>query len=197
MADQLYDHLLHDFNPERRAAVRAFLEQTSRDQRLVAQLTPEGIDVFNAAATDRDGVRYYSVVTIAPRPGLRSAARIGLDPYGQATHALFAALHRLAGRSGDAVAAEASVPQRAELQRALGSLPGPRDNDGIVPTWSQPWGEVVSAARADHLDVIGHFDATDDSAPETHYDWFASGAGFDRDAFEALWDQIAARLLPA
>jgi hypothetical protein len=54
-------------------------------------------------------------------------------------------------------------------------------------------------ARADHLDVVGHFD---DDAPHTagagqlpHVDWLMSGARFTRSRFAALLDAVAAFML--
>ena len=63
-------------------------------------------------------------------------------------------------------------------------------SDGVVPTLSQIWGEFRGVVRADHLDVLGHylrgpFDVRDGA------DWFGSGAKFDREAFEWLWEDIA------
>jgi triacylglycerol lipase len=64
-----------------------------------------------------------------------------------------------------------------------------RVNDGIVPTLSQLWGEVIRAVWADHHDVIGHFHHPTHVPP--HFDWVASGTGFTREGFEALWDDVA------
>ena len=75
--------------------------------------------------------------------------------------------------------------------------PDLRTNDGIVPTLSQLWGEVICAVTADHHDVIGHFDDPEHDPP--HYDWISSGSGFSRNDFERLWvgvaDWIAAGVL--
>ena len=89
------------------------------------------------------------------------------------------------------------MPQLSEnQQRALDSAfdepPESSHNDGIVPTLSQVWGDLIHAVRADHLDVIGHFDAAEQSPP--HYDWFASGCDFNRQNFEALWTDVASHL---
>jgi len=189
VADQLFNELLGDFSPERRLEVQRFLEQASLDQALMAQVTPEGADVFNAGTVDREGVRYGSVVTMAPRPGLRSVWRQRLDPYAHLTHAIFFMLYRAsAGGSGHALPA-LTPAQRELLPRAFGRLPQSSDNDGVVPTGSQLWGEVIHAAVADHLDVIGHFGDARRVPP--HYDWLASGSGFRREHFERLWTDVA------
>lgn len=189
VADQLFNELLGDFSPPRRLEVQRFLEQASLDQALMAQVTPEGADVFNAGTVDREGVRYGSVVTMAPRPGVRSVWRQRLDPYAHLSHAIFFALYRAsAGGSGHARPV-LTVPQRELVSRALGRVPEISDNDGVVPTGSQLWGEIIHAAVADHLDVIGHFGDARRVPP--HYDWLASGSGFRREQFERLWTDVA------
>jgi len=55
------------------------------------------------------------------------------------------------------------------------------------------WGDVLWAGKADHLDVVGHF--RDDEKPETHVDWLASGAGFNRQRFRAMCDAIVRMML--
>jgi hypothetical protein len=65
-------------------------------------------------------------------------------------------------------------------------------NDGMVPTASQLWGEVIAGVWADHLDVIGHFDHPTHVPP--HFDWLASGTGFTRLQFERLWTKVVAWL---
>ena len=78
--------------------------------------------------------------------------------------------------------------------RAYGGLPSPNDSDGMVPTRSQVWGAVLHACKADHLDVIGHFH--DPEHHPSHTDWLRSGSGFDRSAFERLWDDVAIFVTP-
>lgn len=41
------------------------------------------------------------------------------------------------------------------------------------------------SAEGDHLDVCGHFHDPEHDSP--HYDWLATGTGFDRPRFESLW----------
>jgi hypothetical protein len=61
-------------------------------------------------------------------------------------------------------------------------------NDGMVPTTSMIWGEVLWAGTADHLDVLGHFHGDRDSS---HTDWMVSGAGFDESDFDEVMDAVA------
>ncbi|MBS1151005.1 MAG: hypothetical protein H6Q89_2703 [Myxococcaceae bacterium] len=189
LVDQLFTDLLQDFSHERRTAIATFLEQVSQDQSLVAQLTPEGIDLFNAGVAPRPGVRYGSVVTQARPPSLRSRVAAGLDPYAQATHNLYAFLYGRARTQQKPL----SVEHRQALVKAYGLLPGEDRADGIVPTQSQPWGEVIAAVWADHLDIIGHFDGPEENPP--HVDWLISAAGFRRAQFVETWSKVTDFLL--
>jgi hypothetical protein len=49
---------------------------------------------------------------------------------------------------------------------------------------------VLHVARADHLDVVGHYTL----AGRQSGDWLPSGAGFTREAFDALWEAVAAAI---
>jgi pimeloyl-ACP methyl ester carboxylesterase len=192
LLDQLFDNLLGDFSPDRRTALATFLGQVSRDQSLVAQLTPEGMDLFNAGVADRPDIRYGSVITQARPPTLRSRVSTGWDPYAQMTHNLYAFLYRRAAmrpapRITDAV--------RRRLGRGFGMSPPEAASDGIVPTLSQPWGEVIAAVWADHLDVIGHFDENEASPP--HIDWLISATGFRRAQFTEVWTRVTDFMLAA
>jgi hypothetical protein len=75
------------------------------------------------------------------------------------------------------------------LRRAYGRLPNQAANDGVVPTRSQVWGDVIHAAQGDHLDVLGHFRDPSHSPP--HFDWLATGSEFTRAKFELLWTDVA------
>lgn len=192
LATQLYSQLLNDFNDDRRAEVEALLEEVKSDQSLLAQLAPEPMDVFNAAAGNRRGVRYGSVVTMARPPGIETVGEIGLDASEQLQHILYFALHRLAAGysypTPDPVHAEA-------MRRALGEIPDENDNDGIVPSLSQPWGSPIAVVLADHLDVIGHF--SDNDSPNANYDWLTTQSRFSTVAFESVWQRVAGFLRDA
>jgi hypothetical protein len=187
--DQLWSQLLQDFSAERRRDLQAFFDQVGADRDLVAEITPAGMALFNASTGDRPGVRYGCVVTRARPPGLRSFVGAGIDPYAHATHALFVALYRLAARTpADRVRVSREI--LAGLSRAFRVPVDARVNDGMVPTLSQLHGEVIRAVWADHHDVIGHFHHPTHVPP--HFDWVASGTGFTRPRFEALWRGVAA-----
>jgi triacylglycerol lipase len=189
VVDQLFLQLLGDFSGKRRRAIEEFFRTVGSDNGLGAQLVPTMMEAFNASTPDRAGVRYGSVVTRARAPGVRSLLRAGIGPYAQATHALFAVLYRFAaGRQGDPPVRLTPADVQA-LRRAYGRLPDYRANDGIVPTLSQLWGDVIAAVWADHHDVIGHFHGP--THVPRHFDWVASGTGFDRPHFEALWRKVA------
>jgi len=189
VVDQLWAQLLHDFSARRRKAIEEFFTEVGSDRDLLGQITPAGAAAFNASTPNRPGVGYGCVVTRARPPGVRSFLRAGIDPYAHATHSLFVALYRLASRTR---ANQVQVPRDriAALSRAYQSRVDARANDGMVPTLSQVWGEVIRIAWADHHDIIGHFDHPTHVPP--HIDWLASGTGFNRDDFDSIWHDVAA-----
>lgn len=65
-------------------------------------------------------------------------------------------------------------------------------NDGLVPTTSMLWGEILWVGAADHLDVLGHFKGGRESR---HTDWLVSGVGFRKPRFDEVMDAIADFLL--
>jgi triacylglycerol lipase len=188
LLDQLFGQLLSDFSKDRREALVKFFREVGSDTSLIPQLTPQNMDLFNAATPDRPGVRYGSVVTRARPPSLRGRLSAGLDPYAQLTHSIYSLFHGRAGKLRELDFPRLQPEQSAVLLKAYGKLPQPQDSDGIVPTRSQPYGKVIAAVNADHLDVIGHFDEPSYSPP--HVDWLISGSGFRRFAFERTWRAV-------
>ena len=194
LLDELFAKLLEDFTSRRRRSVRKLLLDVVRDQALMLQLTPEAMEVFNASVLQRPGIRYGAVVGLAAPPSLRATLHAGIDPAAQVTHALYGALYRLIEAAPTRVAPQLAAAQVRVLRRAYGTMPSRVANDGIVPTLSQAWGQIIHAAVADHLDVVGHFrDAEHDPA---HVDWLVSGSDFDRQRFEALWADVVHFLIP-
>jgi len=190
--DLIYKQLLADFSGDRRRAVEGFLDEVRSDQGLIGQLTPAGIEVLNASAEDRPGLPYGCVVTQARPPGLKSFMGAGFSPYAHATHALFVALYRFSSAMPGGWMPRLRGDHVDVLRRAYGRVPAPGANDGIVPTLSQVHGRLLHAAWADHHDVLGHFH--DPTQVPPHFDWVASGSGFDRVRFVALWRDVAAFL---
>jgi triacylglycerol lipase len=195
IVEQLVTELLADFSRDRRREIERFLSSLGRDQDLLGQITPAGMDVFNASTEDRPGVRYGCVVTRARPPGIRSVIGAGIDPYAQATHALYVALYRIASGTPASRRPPLTREQSGILRRAYGWRTDVKANDGMVPTLSQVRGDVIAAAWADHLDIIGHFDRPNHIPP--HFDWLTSGSGFDRRHFDQVWREVAAFLAAA
>lgn len=190
--DELYEKLFDDFDQERQDTIHAFLNEIKNDQSLVGQLTPGGIDLFNASCQDRDSIRYGSVIMKAREPGLDAVIDIGFDPYRQSSHLIYRFL-KWVSTDEESQYPELSFLREAELKRAYGEVPTALDSDGVVPTLSQIWGKLIHAGEGDHLDVCGHFDDAEHDPP--HYDWLATGTSFDQLGFKKLWKDVAMFIL--
>ena len=185
LAGQVYEQLLADFTVERRTQVKDLLAEVGRDQSLLTQLTVESLDLFNAAAGDRGGVSYGSVLTRSRPPSLETSIEIGLNPVDQAQQAFYYSLSRLA------VGHEFPEPVgklKQDLQKGLGEVPDSGASDGIVPTLSQPWGHCIAVAQADHLDILGHY--RDDESSDKHYDWLTTRSNFRTEEFNEVWSRV-------
>ena len=189
LIDQIEEQILADFSADRRAVLEAFFSEMVADQTLLDELTPEVCRHFDAHTTDRDGVRYGCVVTSAPAPGISSTLHAGLSPVAQASHAIYHALYRINAGAAFAEIPVAAVDAHRQLTAQLGAMPVASDNDGAVPTLSQFHGQLIHAVRADHHDVIGHFDDAGHDPP--HIDWLVSGSRFRRPQFLELWGEVA------
>lgn len=194
LLNNIYRDLLSDFSHDRREALEQFMITVGQDQELLGQLTPTGMDLFNQSTFDRPGVRYGSVVTCARQPGAVTAWAVGASPLRQATHLLFNAFHRLTANMPP-IPVRLTYAQSTALTRAYGRLMAPRDNDGMVPTLSQVWGEIIHATWGDHLDAIGHFYLPQHVPP--HFDWLNSGTRFSMADFEHIWRDVGEFLVAA
>lgn len=195
LIQQVTANLLKDFSPAAEAEVRQFLRSILEDQGAMIQISPEGMDVFNAVTTDNPDIRYVSYATAAPPPSdviRKIRIRHVLTPLNKVLYGL---LWTLTSR------AHAGYPYHPPIDAVdlISGRPLPfqvteSTSDGVVPTLSQIWGEFRGIVRADHLDVIGHylrgpFDERDGA------DWFGSGAAFDREDFQWLWEDVAQVML--
>jgi hypothetical protein len=197
LLESVTDKLLALLDANRAREVRGYLDAIKRDQAAVIQLTPEAMDLFQAGIDDRPGVRYQSVVAMAPLPKAKNVAASVLSPWKVVSYAIFATLHTLTSRVDERYpCAPARVDPEVErlLVAAFGRMPDLGASDGVVPMRSQIHGRIVWAGLADHLDVLGHFSGR----PGTlHVDWLSSGARFDDARFGKMLDAIAGGMLEA
>ncbi len=173
--------------------LRAWLRLLRDDQGGIVQLMPEAMDLFQAGVEDRATVRYQSVATYAPEPGVTRWAASLRSPWGALSATLFAALYNITARYDERYpCAPTDGSAVRQVKALLGEAPPPSASDGIVPLYSQVWGELIWAGKADHLDVVGHFPGT-----HGHVDWLSSGARFSRVRFDVMMDRIVSGMLLA
>ncbi|MGB3052465.1 MAG: hypothetical protein WBB42_15800 [Polyangiales bacterium] len=193
LLEQTTELLLSFLGEEGRAEVRDWFDGIRRDQGAVIQLTPESMDIFNAGVEDNPNLRYGCVVTRTPPPGPLRIARNLRSPLNALSAAVFTPLYMGAGRTSKVYPPPNPGPEvRKVLEKSLGRALESSFNDGLVPTTSMIWGEILWAGTADHLDVLGHFHGDRDSS---HTDWLVSGASFREDDFDEVMDAIAESLL--
>lgn len=169
-------------------SIEQLLDDIGDDTSLLEHLTPTSLELLNTTTRDRPGVRYGSVVAMAPRPRLLRLTKLRLDAMARLTYGLYLASHRWAGLS-DGQRLPALLPQQEQVLRSrLGRLPELRDSDGVVPTRSQVWGTVIDAVLADHFDLMGWYGGRPD---RPRMDLLACGAGFGPTGFEAMWRSIS------
>jgi hypothetical protein len=189
--DRISRGVLRKIRFDRRDPVWKYLGDIEQDQGAVLQLTPEGIELFDAAVSDRAGIDYGCVVSGVPRPRERFRIKEVMDPEYLALRALFRLLHSLTAQPHPRYPyPQPDKATQRRLDRALGFKVTPGISDGIVPTLSQVHGRVLHAVRADHLDVVGHYTLAGGSSGN----WLPSGAGFTREAFDATWEAVAAAI---
>jgi len=188
LIDDFFREVIADFSVERRAELIAFIEGVSKDQSLVFQLTAAGCDLLNASTADPDNLRYGSIVCRGRPPRLRDVLAPKRDPYTKGMYLLYALLHQLAGSAPADSLPQPVAQQREALLNAFGEEPEAAWSDGIVPTLSQVWGEVIHVTRADHLDTVGHYGSV---RPGLTSDWLPSKSGFNDEAFDTLWSSVA------
>ena len=189
--DRIAEGVLRRLRFDRSDPVWKYLREIEHDQGAVLQLTPEGIELFDAAVADHPGVHYGCVVVGVPKPRERLKMTELLDPEYVVLRGLFRLLHGLTARPHlHYPYPKPDQAARRQLDRGLGFKATPRISDGIVPTLSQLHGRLLHVARADHLDVVGHYTL----AGGRTADWLPSGADFTPEAFEATWDAVAAAI---
>lgn len=186
--------VLRFVDKEARSEIRSYLSKVQTDQGAVIQITPEAMDLFNAAVVDAEHVRYGCVVAGSPRPATLRAAKRIRSPYMALTAALYTTLYQFTAQAHERYGyAEPTRRDLHTIREALQAEPTRGDSDGIVPTLSMLWGELVWATEGDHLDTLGHFH--DDLKPVIHTDWLNSGSRMARREFGSMMDRVAWFLL--
>jgi len=190
LLDQLSERLLSTVSADRGNKLWDFLNEVSQDQGAVIQLTPESVDLFNAAVVNRPGVRYVSHVSAAPPPFSRVSWRDFHSLYDPLAMALYALVHSVASKEHRSYPYPSPVgQQRAEIDARLPFPVDATTNDGIVPSLSQVWGELGEVVEGDHLDVVGQYHRIWNGRPTAA--WLKSGANFGDEQMAHLWKSIA------
>jgi pimeloyl-ACP methyl ester carboxylesterase len=193
--------MLRKLSDAEHAELEQYFGQIGKDRRLIDQLRPTMVERFNQETQDHASVRYGCVVTGAPQPDFKGLLRAVtgaeapglssllsrrlLDQRPALLYSLFRFLYaKTEPHSSELRTPEPSQDQRAMLEQGLGRDFRDR-SDGIVPTRSQVWGQIIDAVEADHLDVTGHFDE-----PPEYVSWLKSGSHFDSKRYGLLWQRV-------
>jgi hypothetical protein len=210
--DRATTSLLQLLDDVRGGDLRTYIDEIASDQGAMVQLMPEAMDLFIAGVEDRAGVVYRSTASMAPPPSAKVLLPQAIHPWRVMSGTVFATIHAITSSLDHrypCAALDAGRNNEAVLARAFGRAPGARANDGVVPTRSQIWGNLVWAGYGDHLDVLGHFrDKTpagragrvatrELEGQPPHVDWLYSGSAFGRTEFESLMDAVAEGLASA
>jgi pimeloyl-ACP methyl ester carboxylesterase len=200
LVDQVTRLLAH-LTPTEQATLEEFLAQVGRDQSIIEDVTPGRMVDFNRETPDRPGVRYGSVITGAPAPSLTGMLRVItgkqnpsmgdlvslriLDPEPEVIYGAYSFLYMKSEPDSRELRTPEPGPEQARVLRDVFGEGYRSRSDGVVPTRSQLWGELITAVTADHLDVLGHFDD-----PPQHVGWLKSGSNFRSPQFQGLWDRV-------
>lgn len=167
--------------------IASWLDDVGGDSTLLEQLGPRAVARLRADLRERPGVCIGSVVAKAPPPRLLSLASWNATPYDRASAAVYQLIYRLTSSTRRSDVPPIDDAARRVLTKKYGTLPDHRDNDGLVPTRSQVWGEVVAAIEADHLDMMGFFGGR---PGQPRLDMLASGSPFSGVDFDQTWRAI-------
>ena len=180
--------------------LRAWLKLLRDDQGGIVQLMPEAMDLFQAGIEDRPGVHYQCVATYAPENNATDWLTALRSPWSVVSAAIFTALSKLTAHHDERY--PCSPPEnlaQKKVRALLGETPPITASDGIVPLYSQIWGELVWVGKADHLDIVGHFPGMSGKGHTgpLHTDWLSSGARFNRVRFDVVMDRIVGGMVVA
>lgn len=196
----LLARMLGEMPPAEFDTLKKFVQEVGTHQELIEELTPRSLEGFNRKTPDVPNVRYGSVVTGSPppspegwfdavldkpRPDIHDLLTLKLlDPDPQLVYGVYTYLYLKASPRPTFRAPEPTPEQATMLRHALGDVYASLC-DGIVPTRSQVWGELLHVANSDHLDVLGHYEE-----PPDHVSWLKSGSHFRTPQFDAVWRHV-------
>jgi hypothetical protein len=151
------------------------------------------MDLFQAGVEDHPGVRYQCIAGFAPGRAATDWLAAMRSPWAALSATLFTALHQITARHDDRYpCAPLDGSAQRRVRALLGEEPPQGSSDGIVPLYSQVYGDLVWVGHADHHDIVGHF-----PGPAGHTDWLSSGARFSRVRFDLAMDRLVEGILAA
>ena len=188
--DELGENLLKNITLDEEDPFWKYLKTVQKDQGALIQLTPEAMDLFNAAVVDAPNVTYQCVISAARRPSMKSFFKKAHTPSLAGSMALFFILREITSRPHRSYPyPEATKTQASVLEEALSFDVDESTNDGVSPCLSQIYGNVITAANADHLDIVGQFARK--GSGQKYSDWMYSNSGFNEIEFKRVWETIA------
>jgi triacylglycerol lipase len=194
LVDNVTENVLRVVGERGRREIRHFLTGVQEDQSGIHQLMPEVMELFNTTVRDSPDVRYASVATAAPPPGARRLLRAVVSPMNALQLGAYTTLYGVTSQADRRYPYAAPTAQQAQaLTEGFGREIRPENVDGVVPTLSMLWSQLIWCGPADHLDVVGHF--RDNTTSPPHVDWLRSGSGFNRHKFAQMADAVCAFLL--
>jgi hypothetical protein len=191
LVDRTVESLVKVLDEASSRELRAWLRLLRDDQGAIVQLMPEAMDLFQAGIEDRRFVKYQCVATYAPENAVRDWIGAMRSPWRALSATVFTLMYNVTARQDARYPCMAPDGSGAlQIRALLGEAPPTTASDGIVPLYSQIWGELIWIGKADHLDVVGHFPGRDG-----HTDWLSSGARFNRVRFDVVVDRIVEGML--
>lgn len=172
-----------------------YLQQAGKDVGALRNLTQEGMDMGDALLLDRKGVRYGSIITGTNEPTHIIQTTDFFLWWTTVFYRFAWYLTAWKNRDYPYAGKDDEILFRHEEDRFAGLDVGDltiddRSSDGVVPTRSQAYGEILGVFASDHLDCVGHFPHYRPNGEHVS-GWVRSGAGFNRARHELLWKKIA------
>jgi triacylglycerol esterase/lipase EstA (alpha/beta hydrolase family) len=187
--DVASDKLLRQISSDKDDPLFKFIAGLASDQGAMIQLTPEAMNLFNAAVSDPPGVQFWSVITGSPYLFAGNMNLRGWSIEKAVLAIAYAILNTITGTS--LVHYPYPEPDRETMERIRAGFPyevSSRTNDAMVPTLSQVYGKLLMVVESDHLDIVGQY-----AGASGNYlsDWLPSGSGFDDARFRMVWGRVA------